>query len=91
MELLQHSEPPTPLKPRKKRVKRLKTAKDVAGFIAACIADTVGGGDENKNYKLCMMACMMLKAIEVSDLEERVIQLERTVNGEHTPGTGRSY
>lgn len=68
-------------KPRKRRVKRLKSAHDATRFIAGCIADTQGGGDIGKNYKLCMMACMFLKAVEVSDLETRITELEKKVSG----------
>jgi hypothetical protein len=63
--------------PHRTRVGRLKTATDVAKFIARCIRKTEGGGDENRKYKQVMMASMLLKAIELSDLEERVSSLER--------------
>jgi hypothetical protein len=65
----------TDRKPRK-RLGKLKSASDVARYMAKCIRRTEGGGDENVYYKRVMMASMLLKALEVSALEERVSRLE---------------
>lgn len=62
----------------KKRIGKLKTAKDVAKYIARCIRKTEQGGEDNRNYKLVMMASMLLKAIEISSLEDRIEKLEKT-------------
>lgn len=63
-----------------KRIGRLKTSTDAAKFMARCIRGGVRGeGDMNTNYKLVMMASMLVKTLEVSSLEQRIEQLERTL------------
>ena len=57
-----------------------KSASDVAKYIARCIKRTERGeGDGNTNYKLVMMASMLLKAIEGAELEKRIEKLERAL------------
>lgn len=57
----------------------LKTAQDVQKFQARCIRRAMTGGDMpvNDSYKLCTMASMLLKSIEVASLEERIKRLEQ--------------
>lgn len=74
-----------PIRKQFKRIGRLKTAQDVAKYIARLIKRTErgeGAAEENRNYKLTMMASILLKAIEVSTLEKRIEKLEQKVNGE---------
>ena len=70
------------MKKQRIRVGRLKTSRDVALYIARCIkrADR-GEGDENGHYKRVMMASMLLKAIETSDIEARIEALELKLDG----------
>jgi predicted GTPase len=63
----------------KRRVGKLKTANDVAKYMASCIRRAEGGGSDSANYKLVMMASMLLKALEVSSLEERLEKLEDNI------------
>jgi hypothetical protein len=56
---------------------RLKTAKDVARYMARCIRRAEQGGDCGDSYKLVTMASMLLKAVEVASLEERIKDLEQ--------------
>ncbi len=60
----------------RRRIGRLKTPQDVARFMAKCIKAAARGEGENRNYKLVNMASQLLKAIEVSSLEERISKLE---------------
>lgn len=63
-----------------KRRIRLKNASDVARYMSRCIrsVEQVGGEAEaNLSYKKVSMAVMLLKAIEVSSLEERIKDLEQ--------------
>lgn len=68
----------------KRRIGKLKSAQDVAKYIARCIRQTEGGGDENRNYKLVMMAGILLKALEVSSLERRIDSLEERISKRST-------
>lgn len=62
------------------RVGRLKSSDDVAKYIARCIKRAERGeGEENRRYKLVMMASMLLKAIEAADIEKRVTRLEDVI------------
>jgi hypothetical protein len=62
--------------PKRPRV-RLKSARDVARFQARCIrAALTGEGGTTKWYNLVNMSSQLLKAIEVSSLEERISKLE---------------
>ncbi len=68
----------------RKRIGRLKTSKDVAIYIARCIKKAEKGeGDANGHYKRVMMASMLLKAIEASDMESRIEALEQQMLGRH--------
>jgi hypothetical protein len=60
------------------RVRKLHNTQEVAKFQARIIKQAVkGGGDVvNNNYKLCMMASMLAKTLETSDLERRIEALE---------------
>ena len=63
---------------------RLKSAKQICNYISSCIrrAEQAGGGDaDNVFYKRVMMASMLIKALEVSDIEERIKKLEEVMNG----------
>jgi len=61
------------------RVGRLQSAWDVELYQARIIKQASRGGGEvvNECYKLCMMASMLVKTLEVSSLEERIADLER--------------
>ncbi len=76
MKRTSHRQVPSLVQRGKKRIGKLKSAHDVAKYIARCIRQTEGGGDENRQYKLVTMASMLLKAIEVSYLEDRISALE---------------
>jgi hypothetical protein len=65
-----------PVKVSPKRIGRLKSAQDVAKYIAKCIRRGEGGIDQNFMYKQVMMASMLLRAIEISSLEQRIEKLE---------------
>jgi hypothetical protein len=65
----------TPTSP-KVRVGKLKTVGDVAKYIARCIRRGEGGVDGTRMYRQVMMASILLRAIEISSLEERVEALE---------------
>jgi Holliday junction resolvasome RuvABC endonuclease subunit len=60
------------------RVGKLSTTQEVAKFQARVIKKAVKGtGDAiNDSYKLCMMASMLAKTLETSDLERRIDALE---------------
>lgn len=61
----------------RKRIGRLKTAQDVARFMAKCIKEAARGeGAGTKQYNMVNMASQLLKAIEVSELEGRISNLE---------------
>ncbi len=66
------------------RVGRLDSVENVARYQARLIkrASKPGGGDSTVNdcYKLCVMASMMIKSLEVSDLEKRIKALEENHN-----------
>jgi hypothetical protein len=50
----------------------------VAQYIARCIKRAEKGeGGENGHYKRVMMASMLLRAIESSDIENRIEALEQ--------------
>ena len=70
-------------KKRGKRIGRLKSASDVRAFIARCIRESAreGGTSSTVHYRNVMMATMLLKAIEVSAIEERINKLEQTIAG----------
>lgn len=55
---------------------RLKTPKDVCRYISSCIKRAERGGGDNTFYKRVMMASMLMKALEVSEIEERLKHLE---------------
>lgn len=62
-----------------RRVGKLKSAQDISRYIARVIRRVERGGegaDPNLNYKLVMMASLLLKAIESGALEKRVARLE---------------
>ena len=65
------------------RVGSLKSARDVARYQAKCIklASRGGGVLVNDCYKLVMMSSMLVKTLEVSELEERITILERNIKG----------
>jgi hypothetical protein len=65
----------TRIKPRA-RV-RLKNAKDAARYIASCIKRAERGGEGNELYKRVCMASILIKALEVATLEERMAQIEQ--------------
>lgn len=66
-----------PIRKQRKRIGPLKTGQDVVRYLARCIKRTERGeGGSNENYKLAMMASMLLKGIEISTLEDRISQLE---------------
>jgi hypothetical protein len=65
------------------RVGKLATTQEVAKFQARVIKKAVKGDGEviNDSYKLVMMASMLAKTLEVSDLEKRIEALEaRSIN-----------
>jgi hypothetical protein len=67
------------------RVGRLKSAQDVAKYQARLIkrASRPGGGigvAVNECYKLCVMASMLAKTLETSELEKRIGALEQSSN-----------
>jgi hypothetical protein len=66
---------------RGKRIGRLKSSADVAAFIRRCIRESYreGGTTSGTAYKNVMMCSMLLKAIEASDLEQRLAALEEAV------------
>ena len=69
---------------KRQRIGRLRTAQDVSKYIARSIkkAERTGGdGEVNIRYKLVMMASILLKSLEVSDLEKRITKLEELQNG----------
>jgi hypothetical protein len=56
---------------------KLKTAKDVRTFQARIIRRGVKGEMNSADvYKYCLASSMLLKSIGVSDLEERIKNLE---------------
>lgn len=58
----------------------MKTASDVAQFMARCIRRAARGeGDGTTEYKLVMMASMLVKTLEVASLEKRIEQIELTL------------
>ena len=66
---------------KRKRIGKLQTAKDARRYIARCIrtAERENTSESvNTHYKLVMMASMLVKAIEMADLEERITKLETT-------------
>jgi hypothetical protein len=71
-------------KNKRKRIGRLKTASDIARYMARCIRRVERGGeggDSNENYKLVMMASVLVKTLEVSSLERRIQKLEEVIGG----------
>jgi hypothetical protein len=69
--------------PRPQRIGSLKRPADVAKFIAKCMKRVERGGegaDPNTNYKLVMMASMLIKALEASEVEDRLSNLERSLD-----------
>lgn len=73
-------------KRRGKRIGRLKTPSDVARFMARCVrsATREGGSDAatvNHYYKLSLMSAMLLRAVEVADLEARLLRVEQSLKG----------
>jgi len=65
------------------RVGKLQNTQEVAKFQARVIKQAVKGDGEviNDSYKLVMMASMLAKTLEVSDLEKRIEILEtRSIN-----------
>ncbi len=66
----------------RKRIGRLKTAADVRKYIAKVIKRCEREGESNENYKLVMMASMLLKAVESAELEKKIEELERRLNNE---------
>jgi len=64
------------------RIGRLETASDVRKFLARMVKSAVragGGSQTNDAYKVSLMAAQLLKAIEVSELERRINELERKI------------
>ena len=56
---------------------RLKTARDVRSFQARIIRKGVRGDMKSADvYKYCLASSMLLKSIEISDLEQRIKDLE---------------
>jgi len=74
-------EKPLPIK--RIRVGKLATAQEIAKFQARIIKKAVkgDGGVINDWYKLVMMASMLAKTLEVSDLEKRIEILETNGKG----------
>ena len=56
---------------------RLKSAQDVCKYISSCIRRTEREGGETTYYKRVMMAAMLVKALEIAELEKRVEELEK--------------
>jgi hypothetical protein len=70
----------------RRRIGRLKTASDVARYIARTIKSVEKGEGENRAYKLVMMASLLLRALETSTIEARILALEeRLQKGNHEP------
>lgn len=63
------------------RVGKLQSVQEVAKFQARIIKKAVKGAGEvvNECYKLSMMASMLAKTLELSDLEKGVEALENTI------------
>jgi hypothetical protein len=61
------------------RVGKLQTMPEVAGFQARMIKKALrdGGVSVNDGYKLVMMASMLAKTLEATDLEKRIAALEQ--------------
>jgi len=70
------------LPPRKIRVGKLDSTQEVARFQARMIKKAVRGPGEvvNDCYKLTMMASMLARTLETSDLEKRIEALEEKTN-----------
>lgn len=67
-------------KEKRLRIGRLETASDVRKFLARMVKSAVKGGGGTKTndaYKISLMAAQLLKAIEVSELERRITELEQ--------------
>ena len=82
-----------PIQPKARRRIRLKSARDVCRYISSCIrrAEHAGGGEtDNVFYKRVMMASMLIKALEVSELEQRLERLEQIAERKHD-GLGETY
>ena len=71
------------LPPRKIRVGKLDSTQEVARFQARMIKKAVRGPGEvvNDCYKVTMMASMLARTLETSNLEKRVEVLEKRANG----------
>ena len=65
------------------RLGRLQTLQEVARFQARVIKSAARrvGGDNNFEYKLCMMASMLARTLETSDLAKRIEALEALQDG----------
>ena len=65
-------------KSKRVRVGRLQSMPEVASFQARTIKKAVrdGGGSVNDGYKLVMMASMLAKTLEATNLERRISALE---------------
>ena len=61
----------------------LRSASDVARYMARCIREghKAGGGDSVRWYRQAMIASLLLKALESSQLEERIVVLEQRLLG----------
>ena len=67
-----------PQKAKRIRVGKLQSMPEVANFQARMIKKSVkeGGGTVNDGYKLVMMASMLAKTLEATNLEKRIAALE---------------
>jgi hypothetical protein len=71
---------------RRERVGPLNSAASVSKFMAKCIRRACwagqGGGESsaNQQYKLVMMSSMLIKALEVSEIEKRLTKIEEALN-----------
>ena len=64
---------------------KLKTAGDVQRFLRFLILETKAGRiDVKKAAVLGQLGCYILRAVEVADLEERILRLE--ADQQNTPG-----
>lgn len=66
-------------KSKRVRVGKLQTMPEVAGFQARMIKKALrdGGLEVNDCYKLVMMASMLAKSLEATDLDKRIAALEQ--------------
>jgi hypothetical protein len=69
--------------PKRQRIGRLKSAADVQKFIARMIKRIARGEGVADAYKACVAAGVLLKAVELTSLEERISLLEKSIGGKN--------